>query len=107
MDIDLVYQVLRHLAFVDVGLVFATDGRIPAYDLLVLRDDREFFPDYTMAPIVREVTLRQHPELAVHLERLAAVLDNETMARLNRTVDMERVPVRDVASEYLRSNGLI
>ena len=107
MDIDLVYQVLRHLAFVDVGLVFATDGRIPAYDLLALRDDREFFPDYTMAPIVREVTLRQYPELAVHLERLAAVLDNETMARLNRTVDMERVPVRDVASEYLRSNGLI
>jgi len=78
-----------------------------AYDLLVLEDDRGFFPDYSMAPVVRRETLQQHPELAVHLERLAAVLDNETMARLNRTVDMERAPVRDVASEYLRSNGLI
>jgi osmoprotectant transport system substrate-binding protein len=107
VDIDLIYQVLRNLALVDVGLVFATDGRIPAYDLLVLEDDREFFPDYSMAPVVRGEKLQQHPELAVHLERLAAVLDNETMARLNRTVDVERVPVRDVASEYLRSNGLI
>jgi osmoprotectant transport system substrate-binding protein len=44
MDIDLIYQVLRNLDFIDVGLVFATDGRIPAYDLLVLKDDREFFP---------------------------------------------------------------
>ena len=107
MDIDLIYQVLRNLKLIDVGLVFATDGRIPAYDLLVLEDDREFFPDYSMAPVVRRENLQQHPELAVHLERLAAGLDNETMARLNRTVDVERVPIRDVASEYLRSKGLI
>jgi osmoprotectant transport system substrate-binding protein len=107
MDIDLIYQVLRNLAIVDVGLVFATDGRIPAYDLLVLKDDREFFPDYSMAPVVRRESLQQHPELVVHLERLAAGLDNETMARLNRTVDVERVPIREVASEHLRSNGLI
>jgi len=107
MDIDLIYQVLRNLKLIDVGLVFATDGRIPAYDLLVLKDDREFFPDYSMAPVARRESLQQHPELAVHLERLAAVLDNETMARLNRTVDVERVPIRDVASEHLRSNGLI
>jgi osmoprotectant transport system substrate-binding protein len=107
VDIDLIYQVLRNLNFVNVGLVFATDGRIPAYDLLVLEDDREFFPDYSMAPVVRREQLQQQPELAVHLERLAAGLDNETMARLNRTVDVERVPTRDVASEYLRSNGLI
>jgi osmoprotectant transport system substrate-binding protein len=75
--------------------------------LLVLKDDREFFPDYSMTPVVRRESLQQHPELAVHLERLAAGLDNETMARLNRTVDVERVPIREVASEHLRSNGLI
>jgi osmoprotectant transport system substrate-binding protein len=107
IDLDLVYQVLWNLTFIDVGLVFATDGRIPAYGLLILKDDREFFPDCSMAPVVRWESLQQHPELAVHLEGLAAVLDNETMARLNRTVDVERVPIRDVASEYLRSNGLI
>ena len=107
VDIDLIYQMLRNLAFIDVGLVFATDGRVPAYDLLVLKDDREFFPDYSMAPVVRWESLQLHPELTVHLERLAAVLDNETMARLNRMVDIDRVPTREVASEYLRSNGLI
>jgi osmoprotectant transport system substrate-binding protein len=107
MDIDLIYQVLLNLTLVDVGLVFATDGRIPAYGLLVLKDDREFFPDYSMAPVVRSSTLQQHPELTGHLERLAATLDNETMARLNRTVDVERVPIQDVASDHLRSNGLI
>jgi osmoprotectant transport system substrate-binding protein len=107
VDIDLIYQMLQNLAFIDVGLVFATDGRVPAYDLLVLKDDKKFFPDYSMAAVVRREKLQQHPELAVHLERLAAVLDNETMARLNRIVDVERVPLRDVASEYLKNNGLI
>ena len=60
VDIDLIYQMLRNLAFIDVGLVFATDGRIPAYDLLVLKDDRKFFPDYSMAPVVR----REKPSAA-------------------------------------------
>jgi osmoprotectant transport system substrate-binding protein len=49
LDPDRVYQVLRDWRLIDVGMVFATDGRIAAYDLLVLEDDKEFFPNYGAA----------------------------------------------------------
>jgi osmoprotectant transport system substrate-binding protein len=107
LDTDRVYQVLRDVRFIDVGLVFATDGRIPAYDLLVLKDDKEFFPYYGMAPVVRQQTLERHPDLAMHLERLCAILDDEVMAGLNRRVDVDSVRIPKVASDFLRSHGLI
>jgi osmoprotectant transport system substrate-binding protein len=106
LDTDLIYQVLRDLKLIDVGLVFATDGRIPAYNLTVLRDDRGFFPDYTMAPVIRKQTLERHPELAVHLRQLSAILDDATMARLNGMVDVGKVRIADVASDFLRAHGL-
>jgi osmoprotectant transport system substrate-binding protein len=107
LDTDRVYQVLRDVRFIDVGLVFATDGRIPAYDLVVLKDDKEFFPHYGMAPVVRQQTLERHPNLAMHLERLCAILDDEVMAGLNRRADVDSVRIPKVASDFLRSHGLI
>jgi osmoprotectant transport system substrate-binding protein len=107
LDTDLIYQVLRDLKLVDVGLVFATDGRIPAYDLLVLKDDRGFFPTYAMAPVVRKEVLDRHPELAGHLQRLSALLDNDVMARLNGMIDIDKARIGQVASDFLRRNGLL
>jgi osmoprotectant transport system substrate-binding protein len=106
LETDLIYQVLRDLKLIDVGLVFATDGRVAAYNLLVLKDDREFFPNYAMAPVVRKQILEQYPGIAVHLDRLSAILDNETMARLNAMVDVDKVRISDVASSFLLRNGL-
>jgi osmoprotectant transport system substrate-binding protein len=106
LDTDVIYQVLRDLKLVDVGLVFATDGRLVAYNLSVLKDDRAFFPSYIMAPVIRKQVLNQHPGIAAHLGRLASLLDNETMARLNSMVDVGKVRIADVASGFLQSNGL-
>jgi osmoprotectant transport system substrate-binding protein len=106
LDTDLIYQVLRDLKLIDVGLVFATDARVSAYDLLVLKDDKEFFPDYAMAPVIRKQVLERHPDLEAHLGRLSDVLDSETMARLNRRIDVDRVRLPQVASEFLRTHGL-
>ena len=86
--------------------MFATDGRIPAYDLLVLKDDKEFFPHYAMAPVIRQQTLERHPDLAMHLNRLCAILDDEVMAGLNRLVDVDSVRIPKVASDFLRRHGL-
>jgi osmoprotectant transport system substrate-binding protein len=91
---------------VDVGLVFSTDGRIKAYDLLVLEDDRQFFPSYLLTPVVRQRTLEQHPRLAGELEALAARLDSATMAELNAMVDVRGRSVDEVALAFLRSHGL-
>ena len=107
MERDRVYEVLRTLSDVDVGLVFSTDGRIAAFNLVVLRDDRGFFPSYLLTPVVRQQTLDLHPEIAGYLNALSAKLDSATMADLNGMVDLEKRPVEDVASSFLKTSGLI
>jgi len=106
LDSHMVYQVLHDLRNIDVGLVFATDGRVAAYDFLLLIDDRGFFPDYTMAPVIRQQTLERHPELTAHLDLLSGLLDDETMARLNAMVAVDNKPITKVASDFLLRNGL-
>lgn len=106
MDTGLTYQALRDEQ-VDVGLVFATDGRIPAFDFEVLEDDKGFFPSYALTPVVRQETLDAHPELVDVLNSLSAKLDDATMARLNAQVDVERKSVEGVAATFLKEQGLI
>jgi len=107
MGTNTVYDALRDAADIDVGLVFSTDGRVAARDFVVLRDDWGFFPSYLLAPVVRQRTLDKHPDLATHLESLAAKLDNETISGLNSLVDVHQKPVEEIASAFLRSSGLI
>jgi osmoprotectant transport system substrate-binding protein len=106
MDSGLVYEALRN-EDVDVGLVFATDGRIPAFDFKVLEDDKGYFPAYALAPVVRAETLEANPEIADLLNGVAAKLDDATMARLNARVDVEKVSVENVAAEFLSEQGLM
>ena len=89
MDTGLVYAALKDTQ-VDVGLVFATDGRIPAFDFVVLADDKGFFPSYALTPVVRKETLDKNPKLAEILNGLSAKLDDATMAKLNASVDVEK-----------------
>jgi len=107
VDTGAIYDVLREGRGVDVGLVFATDGRIPAYDLLVLQDDQRFFPSYLLTPVVRKSVLDRQPGLAEHLNVLSARLDNATMATLNAKVDVEKQPVEEVAATFLKTIGLV
>ncbi|MDR5867748.1 glycine betaine ABC transporter substrate-binding protein [Halomonas koreensis] len=106
MDSGLVYQALRD-GQVDVGLVFATDGRIPAFDFQVLEDDQAFFPAYALTPVVREETLEANPELAEQMNALSSLLDDQTMATLNARVDVERETIEDVAQSFLEDNDLL
>lgn len=106
MDSGLTYQALKQ-GQVDVALVFATDGRIPAFNFRVLKDDKNFFPSYAITPVVRKETLEQNPELRDLLNELSAKLDDETMSRLNAEVDVEGRTIEDVAHDFLEENGLI
>jgi osmoprotectant transport system substrate-binding protein len=107
MDPGAVYGALRRSSEFNVGIVFSTDGRISAFDLTVLRDDRGFFPTYVLAPVVRKTTLDRFPHMKAPLERLSTQLDNETMVALNAAVDLQGRRVEDVASHFLRSRGLL
>ena len=106
MDTGLVYQALRD-SQVSVGLVFATDGRIPAFDFVVLKDDKGYFPTYAMTPVVRKATLDANPTLAGVLNGLSAKLDDAVMAKLNASVDVDKKTVEQVASDFLKQQGLI
>jgi osmoprotectant transport system substrate-binding protein len=106
MDTGLVYQALKD-AKVDVGLVFATDGRIPAFDFVVLKDDKGFFPSYALTPVIRKETLDKNPKLAEILDALSAELDDATMAKLNASIDVEKKTVEEVAGGFLKDQGLI
>jgi len=106
MDTGLVYQALKEKQ-VDVGLVFATDGRIPAFNFIVLKDDKGFFPNYALTPVVRKQVLDANPKLAEYLNALSAKLDDATMARLNASVDVDKKTVEDVAKTFLKEQGLV
>ena len=106
MDSGLMYRALSDGA-VDIIDGFSTDGRIPAYNLFVLEDDRCFFPPYYAAPIIRRECLEKLPQLKGILERLAGKISNERMQSLNFEVDEGGKKVEDVAREFLLSAGLI
>ena len=105
MDTGLVYQALRD-GQVETGLVFATDGRVPAFDFVILKDDKGYFPTYAMTPVIRKETLDKNPKLAEILNGLSAKLDDATMARLNASVDVDKKSVEEVAAGFLKSAGL-
>jgi osmoprotectant transport system substrate-binding protein len=106
MDSGLTYVALKDEQ-VDLALVFATDGRIPAFDFILLQDDKGFFPNYAITPVVREETLSQHPQMTDQLNALSAKLDNDIVSALNARVDVERTSIEQVAEEFLRSSGLM
>lgn len=105
MDAGLVYTALRN-GQVFTGLVYTTDGRLSAFDLKLLEDDRHYFPDYTAAPVVRKELLDAHPQLAELLKPLAEQLDDETMRQLNAKVDVEHQSPGKVADEFLSQHPL-
>lgn len=82
MDTGLVYQALKD-GQVDSGQVFATDGRIPAFDFVVLKDDKGYFPNYAMTPVVRQQVLDANPTLGDVLNDLSGRLDDANMTALN------------------------
>ncbi|WP_223454132.1 MULTISPECIES: glycine betaine ABC transporter substrate-binding protein [unclassified Pseudomonas] len=105
MDAGLVYTALRN-GQVFAGLVYTTDGRLSAFKLKLLEDDKHYFPDYTAAPVVRQAYLDAHPKLAEQLKPLADLFDDETMRQLNARVDVDHQSPSSVAADFLRQHPL-
>ncbi len=106
MDSGLVYQALRD-SQVDVGVVFATDGRVPAFNFVVLKDDKGYFPTYAMTPVIRKETLDKNPSIGEALNAISAKLDDATMAKLNASVDVDKKSIEEVAAGFLKGQGLV
>ena len=102
----LVYEALRD-GRVEVIDGYSTDGRIRAYGLRVLRDDRHALPPYYCAPVLRPELLQAHPELAGVFDLLSSQLADSAMTNLNFQVDMLHREPRAVALAWLRRKGLL
>lgn len=108
MDPGLMYKSVAEGA-VDVICAFATDGRIEAYNLVTLKDDRGYFPPYYAAPLVRKDTLKRYPRLKKILNGLHNKISNDEMRDLNYRVDRDIDPVRarEAARNFLVEKGII
>jgi osmoprotectant transport system substrate-binding protein len=106
MDLGLLARSLQDHQ-IDLGAGDTTDGLIPALDLFVLEDDKQYFPPYDAVPVIRGEVLTQHPEVGVALAAFAGKISDQEMQQLNYAVDGQRRDVKDVAWEFLQKKGLI
>lgn len=91
---------------VDVVVAFGTDGAIKGNDLLLLVDDKVFYPIYNVAPVVRMDVLEKYPQITEILNGLAPLLTDDVMSGLNWQVDgPEKKEPADVAKAFLVENG--
>jgi osmoprotectant transport system permease protein len=91
----------------DVIDAFSTDGLLKTFNLKVLKDDQHFFPPYYAVPIIKEETLKEHPELKKVINSLSGKLTDEKMRELNYKVDSLKQSPAKVAKDFLKEEGLL
>ncbi|MFW5982066.1 MAG: glycine betaine ABC transporter substrate-binding protein, partial [Halanaerobiaceae bacterium] len=106
MSAGIVYQALRDEKL-EAGMGYATDGRIAAFDFINLEDDRDFFPVYNPAPLVREEVLENYPEIERILGQLDDRLTSDEIRSLNEAVDIDQEEPENVARKWLEEEELI
>jgi osmoprotectant transport system substrate-binding protein len=89
------------------GEVFATDGRIAALDLVVLKDDKNFFTAYNPAVTIRKDTLDENPGIADVLAPVSDALTDETLQSLNANVDVDGQTPEQTAKDWLVKEGFV
>lgn len=106
MDPTLMYEALV-AGGVDVIGAYSTDGRIEAYDLRVLDDDRSVIPPYDAIVLASERLMREAPRVAARLRTLSGTMDASTMRALNAAVDLEGESVARVAARWLEAEAML
>ncbi|MFF8775716.1 glycine betaine ABC transporter substrate-binding protein [Streptomyces sp. NPDC015140] len=89
------------------GEVFTTDGRIKSMNLVVMEDDRKFFPNYNAAPMVRTATLKAWPAIASVLDPVTKALTNDVAQTLNAKVDVDGEDPHQVALDWMKEEGFV
>ena len=91
--------------------IYATDGQRMANDLVLLEDDKGFFPEYNLALLVRNDLFEEYkdtaPELEEVLNLLAGRISNDAIAQMSYEVDVNKREPKDVAREWLVEQGLL
>lgn len=106
MDIGLKYQAINQ-GKIDAMIIFTTDGQLTSPNIVVLQDDTQFFPSYLCGTVIRDDTLKAHPELQGVFDQLAGTISDSDMAQMNYEVESEGKDPADVADAFLKSHGLV
>lgn len=93
------YQLLNE-GKTDLVIAFGTDGDLVDPALTVLIDDKKAWPPYNIVPLVKAETLEKYPEIETTLDKLSALLDDQTMRALNAQVDIEKQEADAVAKAF-------
>ncbi|AFY35792.1 glycine betaine ABC transporter substrate-binding protein [Calothrix sp. PCC 7507] len=103
MELGLMYQALKEKK-VDLIAANSTDGLIPVLNLVILEDDKKYFPPYQAVPIFNQATLQKYPELREAINQLAGSISTEEMQKMNYQVDNQSRPVEQVVSDWIKSH---
>ncbi|MGB7622543.1 MAG: glycine betaine ABC transporter substrate-binding protein [Terriglobia bacterium] len=102
MDLALTYRALADRQ-VDLIAGNSTDGMIEPLGLVVLQDDRHYFPPYEAAPVIRKAVAQEYPQVVDALNALGGRISDLEMRRLNHQVDGEHRDVKQVVKEFLEA----
>ena len=92
---------------IDIANGFATDWQIAAEKFTALKDDKNLFPPYYLAPVVRLDTVAGNAKAVEALLKVGSLIDNPTMQELNRQVEVDNKEPRAVAAAFLKAKGVI
>jgi osmoprotectant transport system substrate-binding protein len=107
IDYSLRYQPLLQ-GKSDVTVSVGSDGDVAGNNLVLLKDDIGFFPNYNVAPIITDKKLKEYPQIKEPLEKLMSLLTDEQMQKLDWAVDgPEKKEIKDAAKDFLTENGLL
>ncbi len=103
-DPNFMYRDLKNNPEGTIVIGFATQWQIPANDLVILEDNKGYFPSYHAAPLVRQGILDKYPQIKPILNKLAGVIDDQTMQKLNYQAAVRKIPARKVARDFLENH---
>ena len=106
MEPALRYQAIQS-GNIQITDAYSTDAELARYDLVVLEDDKQLFPPYQGAPLMKAKLLEKHPELEAVLNKLAGKITESQMSQLNYQVGVEGKPANQVARDFLVKEGFI
>lgn len=106
MNVGLMYEAL-HNNQLDIGIGYTTDGRNKAYNIKILEDDLNFFPQYQAVILSRLNTLNKFENLKSDLDQLTGQISNQEMTDMNYSVDALKLPSENVARDFLIRKGII
>lgn len=91
----------------DVTVGFTTDGQLANKKLVLLKDNKHFYPNYYVAPVVRDATIKDNPKVKTALNKVSQKLTTKDLQKLNAKVDVHHQKYQTVAKQYVKDSGLV